>query len=59
MRGAGLGDVHPVRPQVAAEPEVGHLHPPFARQQDVLGLDVAVDKPDLAGRADGLARPAA
>ncbi len=28
---------------------------PFLGHQDVFGLDVAVDQPDFAGRADGLA----
>ena len=40
---------------VAAEPEVRDLHPSLLGHQDVLGLDIAVDQPDLPGRTDGLA----
>jgi len=38
-RDAGL----PVRVDGAGDPEVGELHGPVAGQEDVLGLDVAVD----------------
>ena len=44
----------PARFLIAAQPEIGDLHPSFLGHQDVLGLDVAVDQPDLAGRADRL-----
>ena len=44
----------PVALLVAAQAEIGDLHPSFLGHQDVLGLDVAVDQPDLAGRADRL-----
>jgi hypothetical protein len=33
------------------EAEVQHLHPPVARQEDVVGLEVAVDDPALVGGA--------
>ena len=53
-RRARLRDMKPVRPQVAAEPEVRDLRPPLARQEQVLGLDVPMDQPDLASGTDRL-----
>ncbi len=49
-----LRQMHALAVLVAAEPEIGHFHPPLLGEQDVLGLDVAVDQTDLAGHPDGL-----
>ncbi len=53
-RDARLRDAHIFRFEVAAQAEVGDLHPPLARQQDVLGLDVTMDEAGFARRADRL-----
>ena len=53
-RRARLRDMKPVRPQVAAKPEVRDLRPPLARQEQVLGLDVPMDQPYLASGTDCL-----
>jgi hypothetical protein len=41
------GDRHPVDVERVGDAEVGHLRPPVAVDQDILGLDVAVDEPVL------------
>ncbi len=56
---ARLGHVGVPAFLVAAEAKVGDFHLPLACHQDVLGLDVAVDQPNLAGRPDRLRRSAA
>ena len=50
-RDAGL----PVRVEGARDPEVGELHGPVAGEEDVLGLDVAVDHPLRLGVGQGAA----
>ena len=52
-RDPGLRQVDPIRVQIAAEPEVGHLDLTFAGQQQILGFDVAMDQPEFTRRADG------
>ena len=51
-----LGQVRAVSSMCAAQAEIGDLHPPPPGDQDVLGLDVAVDQAGLAGRPDRLRR---
>ena len=57
-RHAGLGHLEAVGVLIAAEAEVGDLDLTLPGQQDVLGLDVAMDQAELARHADGHARPA-
>lgn len=51
-RHSRLRQMHPVRFDIATKPEIGDFHQPVSFQQQILGLDIAVNQTQLPRRAD-------
>src|SRR5262249_19911909 len=52
---ARLSQVHALAVQIATEPEIRYFYPALLGEQNVFGLDVPVNQPDLSGGGDRLA----